>query len=131
VQIKILVADDSDVVRRAIRQFLQQNSDFALVGEAADINEAIEKAGTLEPDIVIMDLHMAIWAEGDSDRLKGELSATRLIAISAASDDETSTLVERLGADRFIDKMQLYDKLIPTILELAVPRTFDATLLNT
>jgi DNA-binding NarL/FixJ family response regulator len=120
-QIKILVADDSEVVRRAICHLLQQSSSLTLVGEASNLREAIEKVGTLEPDVVILDLHLAIRADGDVNRLKRELSATRVIAISAANDDETSMLVERLGADRFIDKMQLYDELIPAILKLAIP----------
>jgi hypothetical protein len=64
---------------------------------------------------------MAVWADGDSKRLKGELSSTRLIAISFATDDNTLTLAARLGADRFIDKVELCGKLIPTILELAAP----------
>ena len=119
--IKILVADDSDVVRHAIGRFLHFTPDCILVGEASDLPETLEKIATLAPDVVILDMHMAIWADGDSERLKGELSATRLIAISFASDDDTLTMAARLGADRFIDKMELCGKLIPTILELAAP----------
>jgi DNA-binding NarL/FixJ family response regulator len=125
VSIKILLADDSPVVRHAIGRFLQHTPDFILVGEASDLPETLEKVATLGPDVVVLDLHMAVWADGDSKRLKGELSTTRLIAISFATDDNTLTLAARLGADRFIDKVELCGKLIPTILELAAPRAHE------
>ena len=92
------------------------------MGEASDLPGTFEKVVTLESDVVILDLHMAD-TEADSERLKGELSATRLIATSFACDDDTLTMAARLGADRFIDKMELCGKLIPTILELAAPQT--------
>jgi two-component system nitrate/nitrite response regulator NarL len=118
VQIRILLADDSGVMRHAISRLLLENSDFALVGEASGLHEALEKSRSLQPDVVIMDLHMARWADGDTARIKAELSLQRLIAISFSSDDEALTLSKRFGADKFIDKVELSEKLIPTIREM-------------
>jgi two-component system, NarL family, nitrate/nitrite response regulator NarL len=118
VQIKVLLADDSNVMRHAISRLLLEDSDLALVGQASGLHEALEKSRSLQPDVVIMDLHMARCADGDADRIKAELSIQRLIAISFSSDDEALTLSQRFGADMFIDKVELSDKLIPAIREL-------------
>lgn len=67
VQIRILLADDSNVMRHAISRLLLEDSGFALVGEASGLHEALEKSRSLQPDVVIMDLHMARWADGDAE----------------------------------------------------------------
>jgi two-component system, NarL family, invasion response regulator UvrY len=115
---KILVADDSEVMRRAICRFLAGQSQVNLVGQSSKFQEAMRMVRELQPDVVVMDLRMAEHAHCETQKLKAELTSLRLVAISASSDSETKTLSDRLGADKFIDKMHLYDKLVPTILEL-------------
>jgi chemotaxis response regulator CheB len=56
--IRILIADDSDVMRATIASTLKADPAFELVGEAASFAETLERAGILHPDIVLMDLHM-------------------------------------------------------------------------
>jgi DNA-binding NarL/FixJ family response regulator len=57
-KIRILVADDHGVVRRGLRLQLEQNSQFEVVGEAADGREAVRLAQENKPNIVIMDIGM-------------------------------------------------------------------------
>lgn len=59
-KIKILLADDHQIVLKGISFFLAMQPDFELVGEAHNGKEAVEKAGELQPDIVLMDLNMPI-----------------------------------------------------------------------
>jgi DNA-binding NarL/FixJ family response regulator len=54
---RILIADDSDVVRRAIHSCLTRG-EFEVCGEAVDGEDAIEKARTLNPDLVLLDVAM-------------------------------------------------------------------------
>jgi DNA-binding NarL/FixJ family response regulator len=54
---RILVADDSDTVRRVVRSYLAQ-LDLDVCGEAADGEDAIEKAWELKPDLVLLDVAM-------------------------------------------------------------------------
>src|ERR1700723_1736376 len=54
---RILVADDSDAVRRVIRAYLTQE-DFEVCGEAVDGEDAVEKARKLKPDLILLDLVM-------------------------------------------------------------------------
>ncbi len=56
--VKILIADDHGVVRRGLRLQLEQESVFAVVGEASDGREAVKFAEELKPDVIIMDIAM-------------------------------------------------------------------------
>ena len=117
--IKVLVADDSDIVRRAIRQLFSEHPEIELVGEATDFSQTIRMANDLKPQVVVMDLHM-----GDGDRLTDvmpHLSActSRIVAISIWNDEKTKELAESFGAVTLLDKMNLSDELIPTIEKCA------------
>jgi DNA-binding NarL/FixJ family response regulator len=122
VQVKVLLADDSDIIRKSIRGLLLSQPQLQLVGEARDFPEAIRLAKELQPHVVIMDLHMPNPSGSSTPDLKFYLHpAARLLAISASNDQTSMNLAHALGADTFLDKMDLYDKLIPAILHLASP----------
>ena len=57
--IKVLVADDSQIVRKAIRMLLEDVSGITLVGEAENLEELFLKSRELRPDVVVLDLHLA------------------------------------------------------------------------
>jgi two-component system, NarL family, response regulator LiaR len=54
----ILIADDSEAIRRATRDFLELQTEFKVCGEAIDGSDALDKACDLKPDLVILDLSM-------------------------------------------------------------------------
>ena len=56
--INILLVDDSEVIRTATRHYLESQPGFAVCGEAIDGLDALEKAYSLHPDLIIMDLAM-------------------------------------------------------------------------
>jgi DNA-binding NarL/FixJ family response regulator len=56
--ISVLIADDHAVVRDGLRALLEAHPDIAVVGDAADGLEAVRQVEELQPDIVIMDIHM-------------------------------------------------------------------------
>jgi two-component system, NarL family, response regulator DevR len=111
--VKVFLAEDAEPVRKAIRILLSGCKDIKVVGEAATFSEAIQKAAELQPDVIIFDLHMA---DGEKERLP---AGPKLIAISFANDDEAKASADSIGAAKLVDKMELAQKLIPTILELA------------
>ena len=67
---RILVADDHELVRRGVRSLLETRPDFEVCGESTDGRDAIEQAQRLSPDLIVMDISMP--------RLNG-LEATREI----------------------------------------------------
>jgi chemotaxis response regulator CheB len=120
-QIRVLLADDSGVIIRAVSRLLNETPEVALVGAVQNFAEVVRLADELQPQVVVLDLRMAQKANGDAQRLKAQQRELRVVAITAsdASDDEAMKLAASIGADRMLDKMYLAEKLIPTILELA------------
>jgi chemotaxis response regulator CheB len=120
-QIRVLLADDSGIMLRAISRLLDVTPEIALVGVAGNFEEAVRLADELQPQIVILDLRMAQRANANALRLKAQQRGLRLLAITAASvnDDESVALANAIGADKLLDKMTLDEELIPAILELA------------
>ncbi|MDI6689519.1 MAG: response regulator transcription factor [Actinomycetota bacterium] len=57
-RLKVLIAEDHELMRKGLRSVLQLEDAFDIVGEAKDGQEAIEKAKTHQPDVVLMDLRM-------------------------------------------------------------------------
>src|ERR1700720_858827 len=57
---KILIADDDSLVRNVLRSFLESQTRFKVCGEAVNGLDAIEKARTLNPDLIVMDLSMPV-----------------------------------------------------------------------
>jgi DNA-binding NarL/FixJ family response regulator len=111
--VTVLLADDAELVRKAIHVLLSEREDITLVGEAATFYQAVQKAKELLPDVIVLDVHMA-------DGAKESLPAgPKLLAISFANDDETKVLAASIGAESLLDKMKLTHELIPAILELA------------
>jgi DNA-binding NarL/FixJ family response regulator len=110
--IKVLLADDSAVVRRAIRGLLT-GTEIELIAEAENFAQAIKLMNELKPQVLVVDLHM-------NDKLP-ELKPcdARVVAMSFANDEEAWTLAQRLGADALLDKTELFDELIPTIRTFA------------
>ena len=56
--IRILLVDDHQVVREGLRRMLQPETDMQVVGEAANVEEALAQADLLSPDIILMDIKM-------------------------------------------------------------------------
>ena len=75
---RILIVDDHDLVRRQVRSLLSDYPNFEVCGEAADGLDAIEKAKSLRPDLVLMDISMP--------RMNG-LEATKVIRRELPSVD--------------------------------------------
>ena len=112
--IQVLIADDSQVIRRAIRLLLQAEA-ISIAGELASFADLVAALKLMKPDVVLMDLHMP--GENEADMVKENLHGTCLIAISLFDDAETQFLAESFGAARLLNKSTLATTLIDAIHE--------------
>jgi DNA-binding NarL/FixJ family response regulator len=119
--IKLLLADDSTVVRRGICQLLASESQIEVVGQATNFAETIQLANALKPRVVVMDLHMSDEDQITPQHVRSNLSPlSRLLAMSLWNDDETASLARSFGAAVLLDKSNLATTLIPAIVKLAL-----------
>jgi chemotaxis response regulator CheB len=115
--IKVLVADDTQLMRRAICGFLRGKLEIEIVGEAADYAQTVQMANDFRPEIILMDLHLACRPDITPLEVRTNLNhGSRLVAVSIAIDEEAKALAKSLGAVRLLDKTKLFEELIPTIL---------------
>jgi DNA-binding NarL/FixJ family response regulator len=109
-------------VRGAIRVLLLVQPEIELVGEAADFAHTIQMMNDLKPEVIVMDLHMPDETNVEPLIVKSLLNhGSRLLAISLWNDEDAKALAESFGAVTLMDKIELADKLIPTIMQLASP----------
>jgi two-component system, NarL family, response regulator LiaR len=103
--ISVLVVDDHAVVREGLRTFLELQDGIAVVGEAADGEEAVRQAEALRPDVVVMDLVMPrLDGVGAMRELRRRLPATRVIVLTSFTEDERLLPAIQAGAAGYLLK---------------------------
>ena len=103
--IRVLLVDDHAVVREGLRAFLELQDGIVVVGEAADGEQAIEAAGRLRPDVVLMDLVMPrLDGVGAMLRLRDEVPGSRVIVLTSFAEDDRLLPAIRAGAAGYLLK---------------------------
>jgi DNA-binding NarL/FixJ family response regulator len=114
--LRVLLADDSDIMRTAIARLLKEEASVQLIGEAKGFAQAIELAAALKPEIVLLDIHMKDELDFPPDVVKDQLQEVKCtLAISVWNDEKAHELARSLGAKILLDKANLYSTLIPAI----------------
>jgi DNA-binding NarL/FixJ family response regulator len=104
-KIRIVLADDHDIVRKGLTLVLRQEPDFEVIGEARDGVEALARAREGCPDVVLLDLKMPN-AGGDvaAREIRRQCPATRVLILSGAELDEGVLDVLEAGVDGYLPK---------------------------
>ena len=114
--IRILVADDSPEVRRAICSLLTAVPGFEVLCEAADGAEAVGKAQELQPDIVLLDIRMPNLSGIQAAQQVLEVSPqSEVIFLTQYASRHLTTEAQRIGAKGYVLKMRAATDLIPAI----------------
>lgn len=116
--ITLLLVDDADMLREAIRSLLSGSPEIEIVGEASNFTDALRLANQLKPQVILLDLHMHDRAPANLKYLL-PLQESRLLTMSLDSGTEGQALADSLGASALLDKVYLSDELILMILKLA------------
>ncbi|MFC2018589.1 response regulator [Chloroflexota bacterium] len=115
-KIKVLIVDDHPILREGIRALIDLNDDIEVVGEAAEGNEAIEKARELSPDVVLMDLAMPTMegTEATCRIIEGNPEA-KVLVMSQYDSKESVLSVMKAGAAGYVPKRALGSELVSAI----------------
>src|SRR4030081_3690716 len=114
--IRILIADDHEVVRQGLRSFLEPDADLEVVGEAADGEEAIGLARRLRPDVVLMDLLMpGMDGVTATQLILQEFPDTEVVALTSVLEDASVVGAVRAGAVGYLLKDTRVEELLRAI----------------
>lgn len=114
--IRILLVDDHAVVRQGLRMFLSLDSELAIVGEAVNGADALQKAHGLQPDVILMDLMMPVM-DGITaiGILRRDLPEIEIIALTSVLEDASVFNAMRAGATGYLLKDTEADELCQAI----------------
>jgi len=103
--IRVLIADDQELVRAGFRMILEVQEDIEVVGEAGDGGEAVEAARKLAPDVVLMDVRMPdVDGIEATRRLLADGGGTRVLMLTTFDADEYVYDAMKAGASGFLLK---------------------------
>jgi PAS domain S-box-containing protein len=114
--LRVLLADDHEIVREGLISLLGEEQGIEVVGEAANGREAINLASELQPDVVIMDVSMPLINGDEATRqIKRQLPKTRVVALSMFEDAETVERMRAAGAEAYVLKTAPSEDLLAAI----------------
>lgn len=115
-EIRILIAEDQQLVRRAFSSMLSLESDIKIVAQAADGAEAIQLARQWHPDIVLMDLQMPrVGGIGAMKRILEDVPEARIIVLTTFDTDELVFEAISAGAHAYLLKDSNEAEILETI----------------
>lgn len=121
--IRVLLADDHPVVRKALAALLRDEPDIEIVGEVSDGRAAVESAGQLLPDVILMDFSMPEMDGIEATRLiHSKLPRIRIIGLSMYPEVDRSAAMMDAGADAYISKREKPDALLRAIRRVVTQR---------
>ena len=124
-KLRILIADDHEVVRRGLCALLQAHEGWEICAEAKDGREAIEKAGQLKPDIVILDVGMPnLNGLAATRQLTQHNPQCKVIVLTITDSDQVIREALDAGARGFVLKSDAARDLVSAIEALQVNRMF-------
>ena len=113
---RILVADDHEVIRRGVRALLAAGDDCEICGEAVDGQDAVEKAHQLHPDLIIMDVSMPNLNGLEATRMiRRSLPATQILILTQHDSQEMMRQALNAGARGFVVKSSVAHDLLNAV----------------
>lgn len=121
--IRLLVADDHEIVREGLCTLFSEEPDLLVVGEAKNGEEAVRLAVALTPDVVLMDLMMpGLDGIEATRRILGEAPAVRILVLTTFADEPHVRRAIVAGAHGFLLKDVLKEELLRSIRAVAEGR---------
>ena len=121
--LRVLIVDDQEVVRRGVRALLLAQEGWSVCGEGVDGLDGVEKAKSLRPDVVIMDISMPRMDGVEATRIiRREVPSSDVVVISQNDPNAVHLQADQIGARAFVPKTSLSTELVPALERIAARR---------
>ncbi|HEY1262106.1 MAG TPA: response regulator transcription factor [Terriglobales bacterium] len=122
---RVLIVDDQESIRRALRSLLRSDPVFELCGEAANGREAVEKALELDPEVVLMDVSMPeLDGLEATRRIRKVLPETEVLIFTQHEPAQAARAAKEAGARGFLAKSKASHDLVPALTAVCEHRPF-------
>jgi DNA-binding NarL/FixJ family response regulator len=123
--LRILLADDHEIVRRGLKDLLEAEAGWRIVGEAATGREAVAKAKLLKPDVVILDLRMPELNGLEATRqIRRSLPGSEILVLTMSDSEELARTVLEAGALGYLLKSDAGRDVVAAVDSLGQHRPF-------
>ena len=123
--VKILIADDHEIVRQGIRRVLESKPEWEICGEASNGQQAVRMAQELTPDVIIMDVTMPVMSGFEAAEEISRLPITSRVLFFTMHDSVSmGGSVHRLRAQGYVVKSRAAEDLIRALEQLLNGGTF-------
>ncbi len=122
--IRVVLADDHAVVRKGIREFLEEDGTIRVVAEASDGEEAVALVAREQPDVAVFDIQMPRITGLEAARLvKKDYPNTRILMLTAYEDEPYIIAALKTGASGYLLKTAGSDELVHAVRAVALGET--------
>jgi two-component system response regulator NreC len=124
-EIRILLADDHNVMRAGLKLLLESHPGFKVVSEASDGNQAVANAAAVKPDVIVLDIAMPnLNGIEAAQRISAQLPQTAIIILSMHSDEGYVLRALKSGARGYLLKDSAESDLIQAIKAVSEGKAF-------
>jgi DNA-binding NarL/FixJ family response regulator len=129
--LRILIADDHDIVRRGVRDIVSSQPGWEVCGEAADGREALEMSLREKPDVVILDVSLPLLnGIGVTRQLRQAMPKIEVLLFTMHDDEETVTSGLAVGARGYLHKTDSDQHLIAAVSALGAHRPYFSSVVS-
>ena len=123
--IRVMLVDDHEMVRAGVKSFLSTQNDFQVVAEAANGEEALEKAARAKPDVILMDVTMPVMDGIEATRrLQTVCEKCPVLVLTVHEDKQYFFEMLNAGASGYISKRAAPDELLDAIRAVATGQVY-------
>jgi two-component system, NarL family, response regulator NreC len=119
-KIRVMLVDDHDVVRAGFKSLLETFPEIEVIAEAADGQQALDRAAETDPDVILMDISMPVMDGLEATRqIRQQLPHCKVVALTVHEDKQFLVEILGAGANGYITKRAPAEEVITAIRSVA------------